>query len=125
VNTIAHNLVRIRSDRNLSQGEVARLSGVSRAAISKYETGDRLPKLRTLVQIARALRCAPSDIDPDAMYREPDPPLEVREQAAEYGFPPERAHLIRRWDSLDHDSQEAVVRIARMALRSIDQGKGE
>lgn len=50
------NVVReLREQAGLTQDLLARLSGVHRSMISKYETGDRSPRLDTLQRLARAV----------------------------------------------------------------------
>ena len=43
-----------RKQRNMTQEELARLIGVKRAVISKYETGDIVPSLEQIKKIANA-----------------------------------------------------------------------
>lgn len=43
-----------RKQRNMTQEELARLIGVKRAVISKYETGDIIPSLEQIKKIANA-----------------------------------------------------------------------
>ncbi len=46
-----------RERKNVKQSELARLIGVSQAAICKFETGEINPSLETLVKISLALEC--------------------------------------------------------------------
>ncbi|MGI3430892.1 helix-turn-helix domain-containing protein [Providencia stuartii] len=52
----------LRQARNLSLNELARLSGISKAALSKLESGDSNPRVDTLEAIAIALRFPLSDL---------------------------------------------------------------
>lgn len=85
--TWAGNLIKLaRSERGLSQRELARAAGTSQAAIAAYERGRRSPTLDTLARIVRAagidlrIRFEPLD-DHDEWIRryEADLPLEVLE----------------------------------------------
>jgi len=49
-------LRRLRQTRHLKQYEAARLAGVTKAMLSAYETGRRLPAVKTLARLLRALR---------------------------------------------------------------------
>ncbi len=49
------SLIRIRRARGMSQGELAVLAGVSRQAVSKWETGESLPDLARLSALAEGL----------------------------------------------------------------------
>lgn len=52
--SFGENLKKIRSEKQLSQKELAMLIGVSRQAIAAYETDSREPKFSLLIQIADA-----------------------------------------------------------------------
>lgn len=54
--TIAENLVRARSQSGLGQEDVANALGVSRAMVSYWEAGSRVPNDRQLVALSRLLR---------------------------------------------------------------------
>lgn len=41
--SIAGKLVKLRNEKNISQSQVAESLGLTRAAISQYETGQRIP----------------------------------------------------------------------------------
>lgn len=45
----------VRRASGMSQSRLSRESGVCQPAISKIETGDRVPQLETLVRLGRAL----------------------------------------------------------------------
>lgn len=52
----------LRELRKLSQSDLARLSGVGKSQLSKYESGRELPKLDSLARILFALRSSPSTL---------------------------------------------------------------
>ena len=59
------NLRRLRERRGLSQRQLARKIFVSQAALSAWETGQKIPALDRLSDLAEALGCNPSKlIDP-------------------------------------------------------------
>ncbi|MCW2256466.1 transcriptional regulator with XRE-family HTH domain [Providencia alcalifaciens] len=63
INTKIGQKVRLlRQARNLSLNELARLSGISKAALSKLESGGSNPRIDTLEAIAIALRFPLSDL---------------------------------------------------------------
>jgi len=49
-------LKKLRENRGLTQKEAAHLIGVSRTSVIGYETGEKTPKLSTLVRIAKVYR---------------------------------------------------------------------
>ena len=52
---IAHNLKRLREERNLSQGQLADMAGVSKVIISQIEKGDSNPTINTIWKLTGAL----------------------------------------------------------------------
>ncbi len=54
----AQRLKEIRDERGLSQEEVGRMAGLSKATISKYESANHPPKLLHAISIAEALHVA-------------------------------------------------------------------
>lgn len=53
---IAHNLKRLREERNLSLGQLAELAGVSKVVLSQIEKGDSNPTINTIWKITGALQ---------------------------------------------------------------------
>lgn len=59
INTvIAKNLNRLRNERNLSLGQLAELSGVSKVMLSQIEKGDSNPTVNTIWKIAKWTKCS-------------------------------------------------------------------
>ena len=52
---IAHNLKKIRADRNLSQSQLAEMAGLSKVIISQIEKGDSNPTINTIWKLTGAL----------------------------------------------------------------------
>lgn len=50
-----------RIQRRLKQEELARIVGVDRSTVSKWETGEAKPRADMLVKLAKALRCKVDD----------------------------------------------------------------
>ena len=48
--------------RDLSQEEVAKVLGVNRTAVAKWETGANKPRLEKIVGLAKLLRCSVDDL---------------------------------------------------------------
>lgn len=53
---IAENLKRLRRDRNLSLGQLAELSGISKVMLSQIEKGETNPTINTIWKIANGLK---------------------------------------------------------------------
>ncbi len=60
--SIGDNFKSKRIERDLSQEELSKLSGVSKPMISYIERGKRVPSVLTAQKIARVLRCTIDDL---------------------------------------------------------------
>ena len=58
----SRGLRRLRSDRGITQVELAKKVEVTQAAISRYEDGSALPSLDVAIKIAEALQCSVDDL---------------------------------------------------------------
>ena len=54
----SRGLRKLRSDKEITQAELAKKTGVTQAAISRYEDGSAMPSLDVAVRIAEVLRCS-------------------------------------------------------------------
>lgn len=62
-----HRLMALLAERNMTQLDLAARIGVTRAAMSRYVSGEREPRLVTLVRIAEELDVSVDDlISPEA-----------------------------------------------------------
>ncbi len=52
---LGNNLKRIRTEKNISQGDIARELGVSRGFVSNLENGKTNPTLATISRVADAI----------------------------------------------------------------------
>jgi len=59
---LGKNLKRIRTNRNMSQGDIAKALSVHRAYISGIENGKRNPTLATIQKLAEALRVSADEL---------------------------------------------------------------
>lgn len=51
-----------RTKANLSQGDLAKLTGLTQAFLSELESGKKNPSLETLVKVSDALGCTVDDL---------------------------------------------------------------
>jgi transcriptional regulator with XRE-family HTH domain len=58
----AENLVNLRRAAGFSQWELAFRAAIHRTQVSLLESGNRLPRLETLIKLAGALEVSPSDL---------------------------------------------------------------
>ena len=54
----SRGLRKLRSDKEITQAELAKKTEVTQAAISRYEDGSAMPSLDVAVRIAEVLRCS-------------------------------------------------------------------
>ena len=52
----------LRQEKQLSQEELARLLGVDRSAVAKWETGTNLPRAEKLLMLAKIFDCTLDEI---------------------------------------------------------------
>ena len=55
-------IIRIRKARGLTRNDLARLIGVDRETIARYERGTREPKASVVAQLAAALKVTPNEL---------------------------------------------------------------
>jgi transcriptional regulator with XRE-family HTH domain len=58
----AKRVKRTRERQELTQAQLAERSGLTPAAISQIEAGDRLPAFNTIMALAKALKTTPDDL---------------------------------------------------------------
>lgn len=51
----------LRIERKMTQQDIAERLGISRVAVTKWETGEALPRAEMLPKIAKLLRCKIDD----------------------------------------------------------------
>ena len=59
---LGKNLFRIRTDKKISQGDIARSLGVDRGFISNIENGKTNPTLTTITKIAKAVSVSNNEL---------------------------------------------------------------
>ncbi|TDP80907.1 Xre family transcriptional regulator [Halanaerobium saccharolyticum] len=55
ISKISADLIRLRLDQNMTQTDLAEKSGLKQSAIARLESEEVLPKLSTLLKLAKAL----------------------------------------------------------------------
>ena len=76
----SNRLQRIRTEQGLTQGELARRSGITRQAVSSIEANTYLPTTAVALRLAAALQCRVEDL---FSLAEAEPMLEGRLVAGE------------------------------------------
>jgi transcriptional regulator with XRE-family HTH domain len=60
--TVAENIRQWRRDRELTQQAAAGLAGIGQSEWSRYESGERLPRLNRLALVAAALQITSAEL---------------------------------------------------------------
>lgn len=58
----SYHFAEMRKKRNLLQKDVASALGVDRSSVAKWETGESVPKLETLVRLSDLLFCSVDEL---------------------------------------------------------------
>lgn len=84
--TLAEKILKLRTARNLSQGDLAEALEVSRQSVSKWETGQSVPDLDKIIKLADLF-----GVSVDELVREEIPPHDVSAERTnwniEFSFP--------------------------------------
>ena len=72
---VGANLRRLRRRRGLNQASLAATLGRDRSTVSRWESGDRLPSLASLVALGRVLGCEPAALMAGADPESGPPPV--------------------------------------------------
>lgn len=75
--TFGNRLYELRIQNNLTQKQLAMYLGVSNKAVSKWETGEAMPRVKTLQAIAQCFGITYSDLLSETPNEEKLPPYEV------------------------------------------------
>lgn len=75
--TFGNRLYELRTQNNLTQKQLAMYLGVSNKAVSKWETGEAMPRVKTLQAIAQCFGITYSDLLSETPSEEKLPPYEV------------------------------------------------
>ena len=84
---IAKNLSDLRNARNLSLGQLSKLSGISKGMLSEIEKGDSNPTINTIWKIAHGLNVPYTKLidgveKETALIRKPENPMQIGETEA-------------------------------------------
>lgn len=111
VTVFGENLKRLRLERNMSQDDLALLLGTSKQVISRYETGQRSPKVSVVAAYAEKLGVSISML---TIGEDADPATQARQDLLD---DPDRRALL---NLARHGSPEAVRQVAAVidALRA-------
>lgn len=119
---LGRSLVAARTANHMTQQELAKASGVSRATIAEIESGKGDPRLSNIVALAQALRTSPMMLllEKGALTREVAGQLQQRTDAL--NVPIESVEKMNSY--LNSDSRSGPQHAAREGIRALGAGGG-
>lgn len=110
--TTSQRLREIIRDRNIKQAELARMTGISRGAISNYVIGRYEPKSDIINKFAKALNCS------ETWLRGYDVPMQKQKLSTEEPKPTDGEKvIIDLFRQIPESKQAVVVEMIRFALK--------
>lgn len=70
--TLGNSIKSLREQQNLSQRELAKISGVARSTLNEIENetnGGKNPRFLSLMKLCKALNITPNDLIPKEYYK--------------------------------------------------------
>lgn len=108
----AANLAQLRAERGMTQRELAALVGVAWSMISKYESGQSMPRLKILIRLANALGVPVGQLRGDEVVDNLEITIEPEHQGfidrlvKITGLPPEQAFAVFFEKAVEHAVEE-------------------
>ena len=97
---VGERLRALREDKNFSQAEVEKRTGLMRCYISRVEHGHTVPAVETLEKFARALEVPMYQLFHDGEYPPELPNLPTRKNGNEWGSKGKDARLLSQFSRL-------------------------
>lgn len=121
MNPFGENLRRIRIEMNMSQDEFATLLGTSKQVVSRYENGQRSPKVSIVADYAQKLGVSIAQLTGEAsmLHSKLDPalgsdtPLSNKLRALGAALTPSESELLSIFRRLNDTGQLALIATAR------------
>ena len=95
--TLSEKILYYRKSAGLSQEELAARVGVSRQAVSKWETGESTPELNKVVLLARAFQITTDQLLSPEAPSSSAPPPSSHAPSSKYQAIPFFGRMVRRW----------------------------
>jgi|ERR1700733_402877 transcriptional regulator with XRE-family HTH domain len=115
---IGERLKALREQKDMSQGDVEKRTGLLRCYISRVENGHTVPAIETIEKLARAL-----EVPMYAVFYEAEPPASHSEQSAATGWGSSRrdARTLHRFRKLmgrmNTDNQKLLLHMAQKMVQ--------
>ena len=108
---VSDRLRAIREEKNLSQGDIEKRSGLLRCYVSRVENGHTVPAIETLEKIARAL-----EVPLYRLFYDGDEPLPIPAKLGEKSRPanePDLSKFYQLFGKMTEDDRRLLLLMAR------------
>jgi transcriptional regulator with XRE-family HTH domain len=119
---IADRLRAIREQKNMSQGDIEKRTGLLRCYISRVENGHTVPAIETLEKMARAMEIPMYQLFYDG-EKPPKPNIPEPRVAMGWGISGRDARTLHRFRSLLSRADEGDVKLLLFMAKKMSQKK--
>ncbi|WP_332773280.1 helix-turn-helix transcriptional regulator [Pseudomonas sp. ESBL1] len=110
--TFAENLAQLRAKKGLTQRELGAAAGIAWSMVSKYESGQSIPRLKILMRLADALGVPKEDLAGD-------PPTDKR---LTLDIPPEVSVQLKQVaEETGKTFEEVVTEVLEWGIKKLDE----
>ncbi|MCP8350649.1 XRE family transcriptional regulator [Pseudomonas sp. FBF18] len=110
--TFAENLAQLRAKKGLTQRELGAAAGIAWSMVSKYESGQSIPRLKILMRLADALGVSKEDLAGD-------PPKDKR---LTLDIPPEVSDQLKQVaEETGKTFEEVVTEVLEWGIKRFDE----
>jgi transcriptional regulator with XRE-family HTH domain len=122
---IGDRLRQLREEKNLSQGEIEKRSGLLRCYISRVENGHTVPAFETIEKFARALEVPLYQLFYDGDEPPPLPRVFKRKSAGDlaWGSSGKEARLLEKFRQLLSRTNESDLKLLLFMAQKMARGK--
>lgn len=124
---IGDRLRTLREEKNLSQGEIEKRSGLLRCYISRVENGHTVPAFETIEKFARALQVPLYQLFYDGDEPPPMPRIFKRKSAGDlvWGSSGKEARLMEKFRQLLSRTKESDMKLLLFMAQKMARGKNQ
>ena len=119
---IADRLKALREQKNMSQGDIEKRTGLLRCYISRVENGHTVPAIETLEKLARAMEVPMYVLFYDG-EKPPKPNLPTTDVATGWGSSGRDARTLHRFRKLMSRADESDVKLLLFMAQKMSQKK--
>jgi transcriptional regulator with XRE-family HTH domain len=119
---IAERLKALREQKNMSQGDIEKRTGLLRCYISRVENGHTVPAIETLEKLARAMEVPMYQLFYDG-EKPPAPPVPMPKADKGWGSSGQQAKTLDKFRRLIRRTEEADLKLLLFMAQKMSQKK--